>query len=75
MGGLSPVHLIIILVIALVILGPGKLPETGAAIGKAIREFRHATADPIEPVPVAPMPAIEPPVAAGETGSPNPPSS
>jgi sec-independent protein translocase protein TatA len=42
MGSLSPVHLIIILVIALLILGPGKLPETGAALGKAIREFRQA---------------------------------
>lgn len=42
MGGLSPVHLIIILVIALLILGPGKLPETGAALGRGIREFRHA---------------------------------
>lgn len=42
MGALSPVHLIIILVIALLILGPGKLPETGAALGHAIREFRHA---------------------------------
>jgi sec-independent protein translocase protein TatA len=42
MGSLSPVHLIIILVIALLVLGPGKLPETGAALGKAIREFRQA---------------------------------
>ena len=42
MGALSPVHLIIILVIALLILGPGKLPETGAALGHAIREFRQA---------------------------------
>ena len=42
MGALSPVHLIAILVVALLILGPGKLPETGAALGRAIREFRHA---------------------------------
>ena len=42
MGALSPLHLIIILVIALLILGPGKLPETGAALGRAIQEFRHA---------------------------------
>jgi TatA/E family protein of Tat protein translocase len=38
-------HLIIILVVALLILGPGKLPETGEALGKAIREFRRAVAD------------------------------
>ncbi len=49
MGGLSPVHLIIILVIALLILGPGKLPETGAALGRGIREFRHAVDGKAEP--------------------------
>jgi sec-independent protein translocase protein TatA len=43
--GLSPVHLIVILVIAVLILGPGKLPETGAALGKAMRDFRHAMND------------------------------
>lgn len=49
MGALSPVHLIIILVIALLIVGPGKLPETGAALGHAIREFRHAVDGKDEP--------------------------
>jgi sec-independent protein translocase protein TatA len=42
MGALSPAHLIIILVIALLVIGPGKLPETGAALGRAMREFRGA---------------------------------
>ncbi len=42
MGALSPVHLIIILVVALLVIGPGKLPETGAALGRAVREFRDA---------------------------------
>ena len=42
MGALSPVHLIIILVVALLVIGPGKLPETGAALGRAIRDFRQA---------------------------------
>lgn len=45
MAGLSPTHLILILVVALLVLGPGKLPETGAALGRAIKEFRKATAD------------------------------
>ena len=39
MGALSPVHLIIVLVIALLVIGPGKLPETGAALGRAIRRL------------------------------------
>ena len=36
-------ELILILVVALVVFGPGKLPEIGAALGKSIREFRRAT--------------------------------
>ena len=40
--GLTPAHLIIILVIVLIVVGPGKLPETGAAIGKALRGFKDA---------------------------------
>jgi sec-independent protein translocase protein TatA len=38
-------ELIIILVIALIIFGPGKLPQAGAAIGKAFSEFRKASRD------------------------------
>ncbi|MGE5155951.1 MAG: twin-arginine translocase TatA/TatE family subunit [Betaproteobacteria bacterium] len=45
MGAVSPVHLIIVLVVALLVLGPGKLPETGEALGKAVRDFRRALAE------------------------------
>ncbi|HEY0442918.1 MAG TPA: twin-arginine translocase TatA/TatE family subunit [Candidatus Limnocylindrales bacterium] len=41
----GPLELIVILVIALVILGPGKLPDVGSALGKSIREFRKASSD------------------------------
>ncbi len=41
-GELSPAHLIFVLVIAVLVLGPGKLPETGAALGRAFRDFRNA---------------------------------
>jgi sec-independent protein translocase protein TatA len=41
-GLFQPMHLIIILVIALVIFGPGKLPELGKGLGKSIREFKKA---------------------------------
>jgi sec-independent protein translocase protein TatA len=40
--GLSPAHLVIIVVILLIVVGPGKLPETGAAIGKTLRGFKEA---------------------------------
>jgi sec-independent protein translocase protein TatA len=35
--------LILILVIALIIFGPNKLPEIGRAVGKSMREFKKAT--------------------------------
>lgn len=36
-------ELILILVIALVVFGPGKLPEVGKALGRSMQEFRRAT--------------------------------
>ena len=42
---IGPVELIIVLVIALLVLGPGKLPEVGSAFGKTIREFKKASSD------------------------------
>ncbi len=41
----GPLELVIVLVIALLILGPGRLPEVGSALGKSIREFRKAATD------------------------------
>lgn len=42
MGRLGFGELILILVIALVVFGPAKLPEIGKAVGKGIREFQQA---------------------------------
>jgi len=41
-GLLQPMHLLIMLVVVLIIFGPGKLPELGGSIGKAIRGFKKA---------------------------------
>lgn len=41
----GPVELIIVLVIALLVIGPRRLPEMGNAVGKTIREFRKASTD------------------------------
>ena len=78
MPNIGPLELVIILVIALLILGPGKLPDVGAALGKSIREFRKASSDvqeavnvnvdtsPLPPTPAAPpaAPAPAPAVTA-----------
>jgi sec-independent protein translocase protein TatA len=45
-GSIGMPELIIILVIALIFFGPGKLPEVGSMIGKAIRGFKKAMEEP-----------------------------
>lgn len=43
---LNPGHmwmLILLFIVVLIIFGPGKLPDVGAGMGRAIREFRHAS--------------------------------
>jgi sec-independent protein translocase protein TatA len=41
-GLFQPTHLIFILIIVLILFGPGKLPELGKGLGKGIREFKDA---------------------------------
>jgi sec-independent protein translocase protein TatB len=45
MFGIGPTELIVILVVALLVLGPKRLPEIARALGKGLAEFRRATAD------------------------------
>jgi sec-independent protein translocase protein TatA len=79
MPNIGAPELIIILVIALLILGPGKLPEVGASIGKSIREFRKASSDvndsmkvdttPIPANPPAANQSVDAPAASNEPAS------
>ena len=41
-GGIGPMEVILVLAIALVVLGPKKLPEAGRAVGKGLREFKDS---------------------------------
>ena len=41
-GALQPWHLIVILVIVLIVFGPGKLPDLGQSLGRGIREFKSS---------------------------------
>ena len=74
MPNIGAPELIIILVIALLILGPGKLPEVGASLGKSIKEFRKASTDLQESVKVdvdtSPLPAAAPVAAAPVAAAP-----
>jgi len=38
--GVHPLSLVVVLVVALLVFGPKKLPEMGSAIGKSIKEFK-----------------------------------
>jgi sec-independent protein translocase protein TatA len=48
-GLLRPTHLLFILLIVLIIFGPGKLPDLGRGLGKGIREFKDAIKGGTEP--------------------------
>ncbi|MGE5422404.1 MAG: twin-arginine translocase TatA/TatE family subunit [Ignavibacteriales bacterium] len=45
LGNIGPWELILVLVIALIIFGPGKLPDVGKAVGKSLNEFKKASND------------------------------
>ena len=68
---LQPTHLLFILVVALLVLGPKRLPEAGRSLGRAMRDFRSAmsghdaeTPEPVitqtAPQPAAPTPPVVP---------------
>lgn len=69
--GLTPTHLILILVVVLVLFGPGKLPEVGSSLGRGIREFRNAAQGKDEPAPARPssVPTSGQPVAPAARAS------
>jgi sec-independent protein translocase protein TatA len=49
MPNVGPLELAIVLVIALIVFGPKRLPELGRSLGKGIREFRGSLSGEIEP--------------------------
>jgi sec-independent protein translocase protein TatA len=52
LGGIGMPELLVILVIILIVFGAGKLPDIGAGMGKAIKNFKKATSDQAE-TPIA----------------------
>jgi sec-independent protein translocase protein TatA len=72
-----PLWIAVILVVVLIIFGPGRLPELGGAVGKAMREFRKATTELTNEVtsaaqatPAAPPPAATTTAAATADSAP-----
>jgi sec-independent protein translocase protein TatA len=48
---LQPTHLLFVLVVALLVLGPKRLPEVGRALGRGLRDFRNAISGEESPEP------------------------
>ncbi len=46
--GIQPLHLVVIVIVALIIFGPSRLPEIGRGLGKALNEFRQGTKEMTE---------------------------
>jgi sec-independent protein translocase protein TatA len=66
---LQPTHLLFVLVVALLVLGPKRLPEVGRSLGRGLRDFRSAmngdddddhTAAALPQAATAPAPPVEP---------------
>jgi sec-independent protein translocase protein TatA len=64
-GVLQPWHVIVILVIVLVIFGPGKLPMLGKAVGDTVKDFKKAVSDEPKAEDVATDSAPTPAAVAG----------
>ena len=59
MPQIGPFELLVILLLALIILGPSRLPDLANALGKSIREFRKAaTEDESTPSSPSPQPNV-----------------
>jgi sec-independent protein translocase protein TatA len=80
---IGPGELILILIIALVVLGPGKLPDVANSLGKSVREFRKAATDITDagkldasattPSTDAPAAQVAPPAGPPPVAPPPPP--
>ena len=68
MPNIGPMELAIVLVIALLILGPKKLPEMGRSMGRGLREFKSSVTGHDDPEPAEIERHAEPaPVVTRET--------
>jgi sec-independent protein translocase protein TatA len=64
MLNIGPQELILVLIIALVVVGPKRLPELGRTIGRGMREFRKMQSDVRDTLKLDLDPDLEPPTKA-----------
>ncbi|MFK7601946.1 twin-arginine translocase TatA/TatE family subunit [Deinococcus sp. SM5_A1] len=69
MPNIGPAELIVILLVALVVFGPRKLPELGKSLGHGLREFRKSTQglkDELDGATIVATPVIQQPVTVAQ---------
>jgi len=73
-GNIGPLEIIIVLIIALIVFGPKRLPELGSSLGRGIREFRNTVtgdkSDDDEDSEVKAIHAATPPAPPAEQPEP-----
>lgn len=76
MFGIGMTELLVILVVALIVFGPTKLPELARSLGKAMNEFRRASSDlratfneAVEPPPQPKLPSAPPATGIAESST------
>lgn len=73
MPNVGPLELAIVLIIALIVFGPKRLPELGKSVGRGIREFKGSISgenDDDEPKPSAEIESAQPPPPPSESAEP-----
>ena len=71
MGLFEPHHLILILVIALIIFGPGKIADLGGTLGRGLRDFKKAMHEETPASPAATVTAAQTTPVDGSRPQPN----